>query len=345
MASLMKLASAAIRGLIVAPPGKQLVVSDLSNIEGRIVAWLANEEWKIKAFGDFDAGKGHDIYKLTAAGILNKSPELVTKPERNAYGKVPELAFGYEGGAGAMLTFANNYQIDLGPLWPSIKTNLPGYAGAAQENIYGWGPRADGFEGEVWPSEYDNGEMAWLAGETIKLGWRFKHPATKGLWLTLKNAAIEAIRAPGTLVPAGPRLRMMAQVHQGNLWLFLALPSGRYVTYFDPKIEGSGWSYMGVDTKQGSPTYGQWIRMNNFGGRTLEQATQGTARDVLYDAMPKVEAAGFKIVMHVHDELVTEADMGRTAGELSSILAAGEPWTAGLPLAAAGFECLRYRKE
>lgn len=252
---------------------------------------------------------------------------------------------GYEGGAGAFLTFANNYQIDLGPLWPSIKTNLPGYAGAAQENIYGWGPRADGFEGEVWPSEYDNGEMAWLAGETIKLGWRFKHPATKGLWLTLKNAAIEAIRAPGTLVPAGPRLRMMAQVHQGNLWLFLALPSGRYVTYFDPKIEGSGWSYMGVDTKQGSPTYGQWIRMNNFGGRTLEQATQGTARDVLYDAMPKVEAAGFRIVMHVHDELVTEADMGRTSAELSSILAAGETWTAGLPLAAAGFECDRYRKE
>ncbi len=87
MASLMKLASAAIRGLIVAPPGKQLVVSDLSNIEGRIVAWLANEEWKIKAFAEYDAGRGEDIYKLTAAALLNKPAKEVTKAERNALDK------------------------------------------------------------------------------------------------------------------------------------------------------------------------------------------------------------------------------------------------------------------
>jgi DNA polymerase bacteriophage-type len=345
MSSMMKLASAAIRGLIIAPPGKQLVVSDLSNIEGRIVAWLAGEEWKITAFGEYDAGRGEDIYKLTAAGILNKPAKEVTKAERNAYGKVSELACGYEGGAGAFLTFANGYQIDMGALWPTTQVNLPTYAEQAQDNLYRWGPRGDGFPGEKWPDEYRNDEKAWLAGETIKLGWRARHPATKTLWLQLREAATQAIAAPGKVVFAGPKLRLKAHTHQGNLWLFMALPSGRYVCYFDPKIDGTGWTYMGVDTKQGSPTYSQWIRMHNFGGRMLEQATQSTARDVLYDAMPRIEAAGFRIVMHVHDEVVTEADPDRTAEELSAILATGETWTAGLPLAAAGFECDRYRKE
>jgi len=87
-----ELCANAVRGVIVAAPGKKLLVSDLSNIEGRVLAWLAGEFWKIEAFEDYDAGRGPDIYKLTAARILDKHHADVTKLERQNHGKVPELA-------------------------------------------------------------------------------------------------------------------------------------------------------------------------------------------------------------------------------------------------------------
>ena len=88
----------------------------------------------------------------------------------------------------------------------------------------------------------------------------------------------------------------------------------------------------------------KWSRLRSYGGKFLENISQSTARDVLYDSMPRAEAAGFPIVLHVHDELVTETDQDKTADELASIMSAGEAWTEGLPLAAAGFESLRYKK-
>lgn len=95
--NVMEVASAAVRGTIVAAPGKKLVVADLSNIEGRVLAWLAGEMWKLRAFADYDKGEGHDLYKLTAGRILGKSPEQITKYERQSVGKTPELAcFGPE---------------------------------------------------------------------------------------------------------------------------------------------------------------------------------------------------------------------------------------------------------
>ena len=90
-----------VRGALVAPVGKKLVIADLSNIEGRVLAWLANEEWKIAAFKDYDRGEGHDLYKVTAGRILGKDPGDITKTERQLQGKVPELAGGYQGGVGA----------------------------------------------------------------------------------------------------------------------------------------------------------------------------------------------------------------------------------------------------
>lgn len=89
---IMSVCASCVRGSIIAAPGKKLCIADLSNIEGRMLAWLANEDWKLKAFKDFDNGIGHDLYKVTAGLILGKYPGDVTKKERQEYGKVPELA-------------------------------------------------------------------------------------------------------------------------------------------------------------------------------------------------------------------------------------------------------------
>lgn len=91
----------AVRGALVAEPGNKLVIADLSNIEGRVLAWLADEQWKIEAFKLYDRGEGPDLYKVTAGVILGKDPQEVTKTERQTQGKVPELAGGYGGGLGA----------------------------------------------------------------------------------------------------------------------------------------------------------------------------------------------------------------------------------------------------
>jgi DNA polymerase len=91
----------AVRGALLAAPGRKLVIADLSNIEGRVLAWLAGEDWKIEAFKLYDRGEGPDLYKVTAGRILGKDPFDVTKSERQTQGKVPELAGGYGGGLGA----------------------------------------------------------------------------------------------------------------------------------------------------------------------------------------------------------------------------------------------------
>jgi DNA polymerase len=293
-----------VRGMIAAAPGHRLMAADYSNIEGRVLAWLAGEHWKLQAFRDFDAGTGHDIYKITAGGILGKSPDDISKSERQAYGKVPELALGYQGGVGAFQSMAVVYGVD------------------------------------VTDEEADE----------IKVGWRERHPATKQFWYDLEEAAIGAVEHPGDAYRVGPLV-----FKKVGSFLFMRLPSGRFLSYAYPRMaqkempwkDDNGkpvvkWSlaYMGLDSYTR-----KWQLCYAYGGLLAENATSATARDILAGAMPRLERAGYPIVLTVHDEAVAEVPKGHgSLDEMISIMGAGEAWSDGLPIAVAGFEAERYGK-
>lgn len=109
----IKVASNAIRGCIISPPDRKLVVSDLEQIEARTLPWLAGEQWKLDAFAAHDRGEGPDLYRVAAGRILNKAPEDVTKDERQSHGKTTELSAGYGGALGAWKAMAATFGFEL----------------------------------------------------------------------------------------------------------------------------------------------------------------------------------------------------------------------------------------
>lgn len=287
-----------LRGLICAASGARLYAADFSNIEGRIIAWLAGEEWKLEAFRAFDAGTGHDIYHLTAGKILGKNPSDITKAERQSHGKVPELALGFQGGVAAFQKMAKNYGV----------------------------------------------EMSDVRAEEIKVEWRESHPNVCQFWYDLEAAAKRAVNTRGSIQDIGAiRFRVAGS------FLFMRLPSGRCIAYPYPCIKPkmTPWgemreqvSYKGVDTF----TH-RWTDCFAHGGLLFNNAVQGIARDVEAEAMTRVEAAGYPIVLTVHDEIVCEVPQAfGSVDEFQNIMVELPKWAEGLPVAAEAWSAERYRK-
>lgn len=331
----MLLTSNCIRGAIVAAPGRKLVVADLSNIEGRKLAWLAGETWKLKAFADFDSGTGHDLYKLAYARSFNVDPADVGKGMKRQIGKVMELGLGYEGGVAAFVTFAAVYKMDLHELADAVHSTAPKQALARAYKMHEWAMKQASMK-KVANAMPQN---VYVACEALKHAWREAHPATVALWAAAKEGVTLAVQNPGTTFDIGPHLKARVD----GAWLRVRLPSGRYLCYLQPKVDDAGQlSYMGV-----SQYTRQWTRIKTYGGKLIENADQASARDVLAASMPAAEAHGYPIVLTVHDELITEPEDSSIycAQELAALMSAAPAWATGLPLAAAGFEAYRYRKD
>lgn len=327
--NVMELVSSCIRSCIVAAPGNKLVVADLANIEGRVQAWLANEEWKLKAFRDFDAGQGPDLYKLAYAKSFKIEPEAVNSDQRQV-GKVQELALAYEGGVGAFATFAGAYNIDLDDLADKV---LP----EASEEIIA---KADKFL--EWAKKdkrprYGLSDDAFVACDVLKRVWRDAHPNITGYWSKLKSVVGRALASRGNTIN-----EIGLKVRASKNWLLIGLPSGRTLCYPSPRVaEDGAISYMGIDQYTR-----KWTRIGTHGGKLFENIVQAIARDVIAANMPLIEAAGYEIILTVHDEIIAETPdtPDFNADNLSDLLSAPPPWALDMPLAAAGFETHRYRK-
>lgn len=327
--NVMALTSSAIRGCIVAPKGKKLVISDLSNIEGRAQAWLAGEDWKLKAFNEFDAGNGPDLYKLAYSKSFGIKPEDVTKDQRQV-GKVQELALGYEGGVGAFLTFAMNYNLDLDDMAEQAFDAIPTPIMAESRSAYAWFIKQR-------RSTFGLKERTWLVCESFKRSWRYAHPNIAQMWKDLDEAVRFAIARPNIPFPC-----RTLTVQRDGAWLRIRLPSGRFLCYPSPKIEDSTITYMGINQYSR-----KWSRLSTYGGKLFENVCQAFARDIMAANMPTIDKSGYEINLSVHDELITETpDTPEFSHEhLSTLLSTQPVWAADMPLAAGGFESYRYKKD
>lgn len=336
----MQLTSSALRGCIMAPAGKKLVVSDLSNIEGRVLAWLAGEKWKLQAFRDYDTiigtdekgeaiRAGHDLYKLAYAKSFGVHPDEVDKDQRQV-GKVQELALGYEGGVGAFLTFSLAYNIDLEEMASAAIDNIPRHTLDEAVRAYEWAVKQK--------RTYGLSKRAYVVCDSFKRLWREAHAATFSFWKEIDQATRRAIATPGITISC-----RKLKLRRDGSWLRIQLPSGRAVCYPGARIDDSGKiSYMGINTYSR-----KWQRLQTYGGKLAENVTQATARDVMAANMPGVEDNGYDIILTVHDEILTESpdhpDFSHQ--HLSDLLSTTLAWAEGLPLSAGGFEAYRYRKD
>ena len=326
----MRLTANTVRGCIVAPPGKKLTIADLSNIEGRGLAYLAGERWKLKAFAAFDEGTGEDLYKVAYGRSFNIDPKEATGQKRQI-GKVMELGLGFGGGVAAFLTFAAVYQMDLEQLAEAVFATASAQALQDAKGMWQWAQKKKRTLGLP--------ERVYVACEVLKKAWRDAHASTEALWKAADESVKAAISNPGVTFPIGQHLK----ARRDGAWLRIRLPSGRYLCYIHPAVGDDGQiTYFGVNQYTR-----QWGRIKTYGGKLVENATQAFARDVLAYNMPAIEAAGYEIVLSVHDELLTETpDTPEfNADVLGRMMATAPDWAPGIPLAAAGFETYRYRKD
>lgn len=169
--------------------------------------------------------------------------------------------------------------------------------------------------------------------------WRQANPKIVQLWYDIDRAAHKAIRT-GQPQTVGK----ICIAYQGGMML-IRLPSGRKLVYIRPRLEPNRFGHMSI-TYEGIGVGNKWERLETYGAKLVENITQGMCRDILVEAMRRVEQAGFDIVAHVHDEMIVEVPDGvSSVEEICGIMSIPPEWCADLPLRADGYECRFYRKD
>lgn len=175
--------------------------------------------------------------------------------------------------------------------------------------------------------------------DQIKTDWRSANPKIVQLWYDLENNAKAAVNNPGDVYQLDNK-KIMFKV-EGD-WLWMRLPSGRRLAYYQPKLIDDKLTYMGIDTYTR-----QWKRCDTYGGKLCENAVQAIARDLLVSAMQRMTMKGMRIVGTVHDEVILEAPKHEAVvryKQASELMTTLPDWAEGLPVAVDGFVARRYRK-
>lgn len=277
-----------IRTMLVPKEGHEFIVADFSAIEARVLAWLAGETWRLDAFK-----RGDDIYCASASQMFGVPVvKHGVNGELRQKGKVAELACGYGGAAGALISMG---ALDMG----LTEAELP---------------------------------------DLIE-DWRNSNPHIVRFWWDVEKAAVETINDHNERQVG----RIGFRFSSNTLWIIL--PSGRKLAYIKPKMQPNRFGRMAI-TFESLNAANKWARGETYSGKLVENITQATARDLLAEAMWRMEQRGLGIVGHVHDEVILEVPKGSiSVDEVCAVMGESPRWAEGAPLAAAGYRGDYYFKD
>ncbi len=169
--------------------------------------------------------------------------------------------------------------------------------------------------------------------------WRKANPHIVQFWWDVDAAAVKAVREKQKTKVG----KIIFEYRSGML--FITLPSGRKLSYVKPRMAVNRFGRDGL-TYEGISENKKWSRIETYGPKLVENIVQGTARDLLAEAMLRVEKKGYPIVMHCHDEIIAEVPEGEgSVDEMCEVMAVQPTWAEGLPLRADGYQCSFYQKQ
>ncbi|MDG3135744.1 DNA polymerase [Streptococcus suis] len=166
--------------------------------------------------------------------------------------------------------------------------------------------------------------------------WRLANPNIVLYWWDVDNAVKTAVKE---LIPTSTH-GIQFEVKRGIL--FITLPSGRKLAYIKPRIGDNQFGGESV-TYEGTGTAKRWERLESYGPKFVENIVQAISRDILAFALKQLKE--FKIVGHVHDEVIIECPMEQKLDEIASLMGIAPDWMSDINLRADGYECLFYQKD
>lgn len=175
--------------------------------------------------------------------------------------------------------------------------------------------------------------------------WRDSNKNITGLWWAIGSTAIEVVEGSGRKAVNGIIFEKEGDLSNGLDFLTVQLPSGRKLYYVNPETKLNSWDSKVITYMAQNQTTGKWETAETYGGKLVENIVQAIARDCLAVSIKRLTEKGFKIVMHIHDEVVIEAPMETTVDEVCEIMGKEIEWAKGLLLRADGFETMYYKKD
>lgn len=204
---------------------------------------------------------------------------------------------------------------------------------------------------------YQGGTNALISMGALKMGlseeelpeivtrWRAANQRIVALWSAVGSYALRTVRDGRARQVNGLIFRMEQDLKHGLRFLTIELPSKRKLFYCKPYIGLNQFGGESLYFYTQNQTTKKWEESSTFGGKLVENIVQGIARDCLCETLDRITSKGYRIVFHVHDEVIVDAGMDLTVEELCSIMAEPIPWAKGLILKGAGFSGQFYQKD